>query len=146
MIDKKTWRLEFFRNIFDDLKSSGIEINANNISDIVEATSYRVRSVRNQSRCPCYSTGECHKGISDMNCFLCPCPNYEVDTPTGGCKINSPYGEWFYHPELVLDENPEGKVWDCNGCNCFHDRKMVEKYLGDNLMKLYDEIFQKRSE
>ncbi|MFA4953359.1 MAG: cysteine-rich small domain-containing protein [Candidatus Pacearchaeota archaeon] len=97
------------------------------------------------NECPCYTenrkfsvsfkTGNfedkenkrCHDiPENELNCFLCYCPEYNLNLEFGGCKIGNPQekGKWFYHEAL-----PRGKIWDCSDCGYPHDKKVAEKYL-----------------
>src|SRR3989344_6863908 len=80
---------------------------------IIQRTSFAHRCKHYLSECRhFYSTKTpCHPQVKDLNCFLCPCPNYVSESLEGGCKINSSRGKFTYNKDL-----PAGRVWDCTDC------------------------------
>jgi len=82
--------------------------------------------------CPCYTGIRCHNNLSDyeMICLLCVCPEYNKNSPEGGCNLNESgnlgdsKGKWFYNKNLLT-----GRIWDCSDCNIPHTKKYVKYYL-----------------
>jgi len=129
----KKWEQDFRRRIVARVLEAGIEFNVENIPAIVRETSYAVQSKKHPEDCPCYTSEPCHF-MHDLNCLLCPCPNYNSDRLgdngeiEGGCRVKSEMGKWKNHPNL-----PAGRVWDCNGCSAYHSPTVVEDYLRKHL-------------
>lgn len=123
------WESQHRKNILEELKAAKIEILVENISEIIEETSFMVRSKKYPEKCPYYQQEKtCHPEIKDLSCFLCACPNYESHKLVGGCKINSRKGRFHSHQNL-----PDGKVWDCSYCNINHHPEEVRKYLIEHI-------------
>jgi Zn-finger protein len=128
------WERSHITNIFRELKEAGVKPTLENISPIIEQTSFRVRSIKHPKKCPYYSEGiSCHPEIKDLNCFLCACPQYLSHSLEGGCKIGREKGKWVHHHAL-----PKGRVWDCSGCNDYHSPNEVRNYLIQNLAKILE--------
>ena len=88
----QSWERTHFQKIATELREAGIEISLENTNVIIEHTSFKQRSKRDKSECPYYEQDEpCHD-VKDLNCLLCPCPNYDSSTERGGCNISSNYG------------------------------------------------------
>jgi len=129
----QVWEDKHFVEIVHELRLEKIDISYENILKIIEAMSFERRARRNPEKCPYYqgpSLQSCHN-IKDLNCLLCACPNYNSKELEGGCRINSKYGKWTYHPNL-----PAGRVFDCSDCKINHSKREIEKYLTKNLGKL----------
>jgi Zn-finger protein len=114
--------------ILKDLKQQDLIIGITPIDQIIKATSYKERKITHSSSCPCYQTKPCHN-LELLNCFLCGCPEYDIKTESGACKVNSRFGNYFDSPTL-------GEIWDCNGCSHPHYPNTVKKYLQENLEAL----------
>ena len=124
----QAWEQGHFRKIARELVDAGIEITLENVDRIMVHTSFEKRSQRKKSECPYYEQNQpCHD-IDDLNCLLCPCPNYDSRTDRGGCKINSNYGKITKHKNL-----PEGEIWDCSDCSVGHSPKVVKNWLELNI-------------
>lgn len=128
----KEWQEWQRLRILDELHEAGIAIMRENINQIIDETSFQARSQKYPSLCPCYSEGKPghdKPGIDDFSCFLCACPNYNLEG-TGSCNIHGGRGE-----DYIIDLIPEGKVWDCSGCNFGHfyiqARKCIETHLSE---------------
>lgn len=134
----KKWEEDHFRKMFSEARALGIEIKRENIPLIVEAASFRKRSVRMKGDvkkgCPYYEIGvPCHP-VADLNCFLCPCPEYENERLDGGCRISNSSGN------IKKDRNlPLGEVWDCSNCSYAHSPIFVIRYVSAH----FDELFEK---
>ncbi len=101
-----------------------MDINTH-INNIIAENTFEVRSKNNPDACPCYTNKPCHDiSASDLNCFLCYCPNYDTEKEIGGCKINNPKGKWYNH-----GLPPHEKVWDCSDCEYPHKESIVKEYL-----------------
>lgn len=126
------WENEHRKDILDSLKKAGIDLTLENIPEIIEETSFKTRSEKYPEKCPYYQLGySCHRVVSDLNCFLCACPNYESGCLEGGCKINSPKGKFHVHPNL-----PMGRVWDCSACAVNHSPDEIKRYLIEHISDL----------
>ena len=69
------WEKKYWKRVFSDLKEANIELTKENIPKILEEMSFKVRSKKYPSICPCYSTGQsCHPNTKNLNCMLCACP------------------------------------------------------------------------
>ena len=95
----------------------------NHIKKIVEEFDFENQKKKNPEKCPCYSKEKCHE-ISELNCFLCYCPEYDNTKKEGGCRRGSEKGKWLFNEKL-----PAGKIWDCSNCSYPHKKEIVEKYL-----------------
>jgi len=123
------WKNQHWQQVCREIKQAGLEFRLENIDKIVELTSFKVRSKKQEKLCPYYSKGiPCHPEIDNFNCLLCACPNYDVSKLTGACKTNSISGKWHYHQNL-----PEGKVWDCSNCSIGHTAYDAQVFLYKNL-------------
>jgi hypothetical protein len=135
--------IQFFdqhlKKILKELKQKQIPLSLENISEILRATSFKTRSIEHKEECPCYDTQQyCHKNIKEGSCFLCGCPNYNIDLnsrPVTSCKLNKNYkpgkGEGgFYMP---FPKSPDKQIWNCDGCNFPHHKEAVENYLKNNI-------------
>ena len=137
----KEWEVRFRRGILREIKSAGIEFTRENIELIVQESGFqsRAKKVPTFDNCPYLMMNQpCHPEIQDLNCFLCPCPNYESDRLEGGCKVDSKRGKFTFHESL-----PAGKVWDCSDCNVSHSSKEVKEYLRANFEEIkleYDKL------
>jgi Zn-finger protein len=126
------WELYHRSEILKEIKQAGIELAIKNIPEIINETSFKIRSIKHPNKCPYYLKNiSCHPEVKDLNCFLCACPNYKSQNLEGGCKINSRFGKWTYHQNL-----PKGRVWDCSYCPTNHSPKELEEYLKENIKKL----------
>jgi hypothetical protein len=97
MVENKfrEWEIKHWQNIFEELRGAGITLENENIETIVNFMSFEVRSKRNLDGCRLYVKKEsCHPEITDLNCLLCACPNYDSSKAEGGCRIGSKHG--FY--------------------------------------------------
>ncbi|MDD5192421.1 MAG: cysteine-rich small domain-containing protein [Candidatus Nanoarchaeia archaeon] len=126
---------QFFKNRLEEtlreLKKQKIELTINNIPLIIRKTDFKIRSKEHPEKCKCYQTQiPCHD-LENLNCFLCGCPEYLSESPTGGCNLNSNLGEY-----IPYDKSPEGKLWACDGCTYPHHPENVEKYLKANMKQL----------
>lgn len=148
--------IEFFddhlRKIVRELSEEGIIISLDNIPEIIEATSFRIRSERMKGRtheeggCPCYDTGKhCYDrngGVKEPNCFLCGCPEFYVDlekNPVTGCKLGKVYeigigGTGGYY--LPYPKSPDGLIWSCERCPHPYKQEVVEDYIKKNIEML----------
>jgi hypothetical protein len=137
------WQDFHIREILKEIKQAGIELIPEKIPQIIEETSYRVRSKKHPEKCPYYNddpkTKEkarpCHDLVFDLNCFLCACPEYQNQKSEGGCNLDCKLGKWFEHKDLPL-----GKIWDCTECCVPHFPTYVEDYLKHNLERLRREF------
>lgn len=130
----RQWEIQHFRKIASELGQLNIEFKRENIDQILEQTSFRMRSVTFPEACSCYKRfppAPCHQGVQDFNCLLCACPFYDCSTEEGGCNFNSRLGKWYNNEKL-----PKGRVWDCSSCPAFHTRESVKKYLEKNFDKI----------
>jgi len=126
------WEKLYLKDVLQDIKSAGIELILENIPLIIKETSFQTRKKKYPDKCPYYQTNKsCHPEISELNCFLCACPNYISEKTEGGCKINSKKGKWHFHKNL-----PKGRIWDCSDCQINHSPQEVKGYLEKNLKKL----------
>ena len=98
------------------------------IRNLVGEFDFNKRKEKFPNECPCYLENKpCHDiPEENLNCFLCYCPEYNLDLKSGGCKLGNPQGKgkWFHHDSL-----PEGRIWDCSDCNYPHNREVAEKYF-----------------
>jgi Zn-finger protein len=99
------------------------------VERILAEFSFEHRAREHPEECPCYVLGKpCHDDIpiSDFNCFLCYCPEYDNSISEGGCKLGNPEakGKPFEHPS-----HPTGRIWDCSDCIYHHRSENVRKYL-----------------
>ena len=98
------------------------------IRNLLNEFDFDKRKIKFPTECPCYMQNKpCHN-ISEgyLNCFLCYCPEYNLNLEFGGCNLGNPQGKgkWFYHEAL-----PHEKIWDCCDCSYPHDKEVAEKYL-----------------
>ena len=111
-----------------DIREKAKRLIEQRIKALLGEFDFEIRKEKFPNECPCYKENKsCHDISGEkLNCFLCYCPEYNIDSGIGGCKLGNPNwkGKWFYHEAL-----PEGKIWDCCGCNYPHDKKIAEKYL-----------------
>ncbi len=79
--------------------------------------------------CPLYKNNlKCHE-MEELNCYLCACPNFRVNSTKSYCDINSKDGG------SVTDKN--GFVHqDCSQCSVPHK----EKYIKDKFSRNWEEI------
>ncbi len=144
------WERNHFKKIIRELKEKNIELIVENIPLIIHETSFKVRRkkfrYKDLNECPYYNsedsnTSSCHPEIKDLNCLLCPCPNYDSTRLEGGCKINSKHGKWYYHVNLPLK-----KIWDCSDCHINHSPIEIENWLKKEglefLKKINNEIYK----
>ncbi len=105
------------------------ELIERRIKTILDEWDYEKRKIAKPDECPCYSSGKCH-AISDLNCFFCFCPNYDLCVEEGGCNLGNPLGKgkWFIRQDGT-------KIWDCSDCEYPHKRENVEKMLRENFWK-----------
>lgn len=138
-----TWESSFRKGILKEIKEEGIKFTRENIEAIVAESNFqsRAKKVPTFDNCPYLAMNKpCHPEVKDMNCFLCPCPNYESERLDGGCRINSRKGKIQVHKNL-----PAGRVRDCSDCCTNHSSKEVRQYIEahfDKLKKQYDKIEQ----
>lgn len=132
------WEKEHLKKMLKELKQAGIELTLENISQIIEETSFRVRSQKHPDECPQYQLGElCFKGVVefDFNCLLCSCPNYDVhfrhETIVGRCLMGSSKGKYHYSAKFQ-----NVGVLDCTACPMYHSPKEVTQYLRANMDRL----------
>ena len=148
------WADTHIKRVLTELKQENISLTLQNIPQIIEATSFRRRSVREPEECPCYENGKpCHPEVKDLNCFLCACPDYlqipqglsgqdlesqrildslnQNQKLQGGCEINCELGKWYKNHNLQ-----KGKIWDCSDCAVPHFPSYVQDYLKKNMDKL----------
>ena len=134
----RKWEKEHFEKVLGEVKQAGIDFSLEYLDEIIEHTSYDIRSLEHPDRCSYYSSGEkCHD-LEDLNCFLCACPNYQSGKLEGGCEINSNNGKWHHHKNL-----PKGFVWDCTDCQTNHGPEEVKHYIKENfdeLKKIFDSL------
>lgn len=127
----EAWEIGHRKTILEELDSQGIKFTTENISLVIEKTSFKIRSKKYPDKCPYYTEGiACHQEVKDLNCFLCACPNYKSTELAGGCRIGSKKGKYYFNKNL-----PEGKVWDCSDCSINHSPNEVKKYLTEMLTK-----------
>jgi len=96
------------------------------IQTLVDGFDFDKRKKDCPNECPCYGENKpCHKMV-DLNCFLCYCPEYDLNKSEGGCKLGNPQGKgkWFVHAAL-----PEGKIWDCSDCTHPHEKEVAKTYF-----------------
>jgi Zn-finger protein len=131
------WEQFFRKEILKEIKVAGIPFTMENIDKIIGETSFDKRRKKNPTfdKCP-YLQGEesCHPEVEDLNCFLCPCPNYDSSRLDGGCKIDSSQGKRTFHTSLPL-----GHIWDCSNCSINHSPGEVRTYLETNFDELRKE-------
>jgi Zn-finger protein len=97
------------------------ELIEKRIDKLINEWNFEVRKKDNEDICE-----KCHN-TENMNCLFCFCPNYDLNVEEGGCKINSSKGKFI--------DTPNGKIWDCTGCDFMHKPENVKKYL---LQKIYN--------
>jgi len=120
------WKINHFKKIAKELKVAGIELKVENITKIIEKTSFKIRGQKYPDECPYYLQEKpCHPEIEDLNCLLCACPQYDSENSKGGCKINSKDG-FLYHE----------RIWDCSNCSAYHKPEVVARFLSINLEKI----------
>ena len=148
------WADTHIKRVLTELKQGNIPLTLENIPQLIEATSFRRRSVREPEACPCYEKGKpCHPEVKDLNCFLCACPDYlqipqglsgpdlesqrildslnQNEKIEGGCATLNNKGKWYKDKNLPL-----GKIWDCSDCTIPHSPIYTENYLRKNMDKL----------
>lgn len=84
--------------------------------------------------CPYYPCHALPEGQDGLNCLLCYCPFYP-------CGVEARGGKWL--------DTPDGKVWDCTGCNFVHADGTVETilklfYEGKNADEINDKLTDNR--
>jgi len=125
------WEEYHFKKILKELKQTNISFTLENILEIINQTSFLIRSEKYPNECPYYPERKpCHN-VLKLNCFLCACPEYKKEKNEGGCGLDSKLGKWHYHPNL-----PAGKIWDCSDCPTPHYPEYIKDYLIKNLDKL----------
>jgi Zn-finger protein len=125
--------------ILRDLKKQGIIIGQTSIKEIIQATSYKQRKTTHLDSCVCYQSDPeqpkqppkpCHN-LELLNCFLCACPEFDLEAESGGCNVYSRLGKIIDSPIAKT-----GKIWDCYSCYHPHFPTTVEKYIKENLESL----------
>jgi Zn-finger protein len=112
---------------------AGLEFDSNNVPKIIREMSYNVQKVKHPNDCSCYASSPCHNGFPNLNCFMCDCPNYDLDSRDGagvigGCRKYSTKGVYIDNP--VPGKSGLGKkVWDCSSCSAYHSDISVEIFL-----------------
>jgi hypothetical protein len=134
------WEEKQKRVILEILRQANIPLKRQNIAQIIQATNFeQISSPKNSEYCPLYLKNErCHPELTDLNCCLCNCPNYDaskIDITSeqilvGRCKESSRKG--FYHFSQLF---PEVGVWTCEQCHTHHSREFLKKYLEKTLKK-----------
>lgn len=128
----QNWENWHWKNVFQEIRESGIDFTRENIPPIVEFMSFKQRSKRNPELCPYYSMGRsCHPTVEDLNCMLCACPDYASTRLDGGCRNINSQGKLIKHKNL-----PIGQVWDCSNCTLYHSPEEVKKYIDENFARL----------
>jgi Zn-finger protein len=95
-------------------------------NDLVEEYDFEKRKKTHPEECICYKENKkCHD-IENLNCFFCFCPNYNMETEEGKCKMSCQDGKYI--------NTMKGKIFDCSACKTFHKKEEVTKYL---IGKLY---------
>jgi Zn-finger protein len=112
------------------------------IKEIIKENRLTNRIKQDSDSCPCYNGTRCHNLPDyEMICLLCVCPEYNKNSPEGGCNLDEPRnlwnskGKWFYHENILT-----GKIWDCSDCNLPHTKKYVEYYLNQFSTKQLEEV------
>ncbi len=139
IIDIETYKQsirDFFphhiETILRELKQAKILLTYENIKEIIQETSFKIRSKKHPDKCPYYKTNtQCLKleNNQELNCFLCACPNYYSELP-GACKIKNPENKAVY----IINEF--GEILDCSRCLIPHLPETVEKFLKKNIRRL----------
>jgi Zn-finger protein len=132
------YEISYRRRMLQIIKRAGIDFSLANLARIIEETSFAVMSQKHskESPCPYYKEAkQCHLEVKDLNCFLCPCPNYASESLEGGCRINSSRGKIKEHPNL-----PQGRIWDCSSCFLYHTPQEVGAYIKAHFKELRREF------
>ena len=132
MNDSQKWEQKHWRRIFIQLENAGIKLSSENIPEIIEETSFRIRSKKYPEYCTLYEGGiSCHPQIKDLNCFLCACPQYNTTTDEGKCEINSKF-----HKYSSPAKTSSGRILDCTDCAAYHTPGSIAVFLRKQISKL----------
>lgn len=91
------------------------------IDKILKDFVFSKRKITNKTDCTCYINNKpCHDiKESELNCYLCYCPNYPRDE--NPCKAEGNKGKYIL--------NKTQKIWDCSDCTINHTKEFIESYL-----------------
>ncbi len=82
--------------------------------------------------CPLFvQNRKCHD-ISNLNCYLCACPNFRFDDGAKSlkswCSIDSKDGEKIEHEGIIHQ--------DCSKCTIPHDEEYIKKHFDSSWLKI----------
>ena len=85
--------------------------------------------------CPLYKDHKkCHN-IEKLNCYLCACPLFRLDTNKSYCAINSKYGSQIEGKNGFIHQN-------CSNCLIPHKIPYIKKNFSRDWTKIMKNIFK----
>jgi Zn-finger protein len=119
------------------LKHKQIVDKLSHLSDdeIIEYFDFDNMKIKEEDFCVLYAKNKkCHD-IENLNCYLCACPNFRVDSEKSFCDIDSKDGS------KIVTKNFTHQ--DCSNCIVPHNVPYIKKNFNRNWDKIMKKTFSK---
>ncbi len=101
--------------------------------EVIEYFDYENMKKKEKDFCVLYGQNKkCHD-MKELNCYLCACPNFRVNSTESFCAINSKDGSKINGKNFIHQ--------DCSKCTVPHTKAYVKKYFNRNWSIIMKDTF-----